>query len=169
MDIKIHETAADLARTLEDLYRLYVQEMASYVEVGSAMSDFDRHLRGLSKYWDDEAHRAYLIYACGEIAGFCLVREYPGEAATHDIEQFFIVDAFKRKGIGRLALRQILDLYPGKWLIRVLKENERALLFWRQAIEACVGNEYSLDSEPYDRLEMYFFRFRAANLYKHGQ
>lgn len=169
MDVNVKQIEIDSARTLEDLYRAYVHEMAPYFEPSSKSTDATHQTRTLRKYWNNKGHWAYLIYSSKEIAGFCLVRHYPDEFCTHDIEQFYISEAFKRQGIGRSALRQVLKAHPGDWLVRVLEENERALLFWHQAIRGCVGGRYTHGAELDDGLEMHFIRFEWTTFNNRNQ
>ena len=163
MEIIIERIGVDSAPTLERLYLTYLQEMSLYFESGSTSTDVTLPERTLRKYWNDSGHWAYLIVAHQEVAGFCLVRGYPGEPGTNDIEQFFISEKFKRQGVGRLALRQVLEAHPGNWIVRVLKQNKPALQFWPRAIEACVGSRYTQKFELDESLEMHFIRFQVAS------
>lgn len=160
--ISIRQIPENSSSDLEPLYRDYLVEM-----IGNKEGDITAHLRTLSKYWAIESHWPYWIYSGGAVAGFCLVRFYPGENGTHDIEQFFVSQKYRRQGIGATTLKQVLQLHPGDWLVRVLKTNETGLLFWRRAIETCIGDEYACRFEQDEGFEMHFFRFctdRAGTL-----
>ncbi|MGF1728686.1 hypothetical protein [Photobacterium kasasachensis] len=47
---------------------------------------------------------------------------------------------FKGQGVGKLALKSVLERFPGRWQIRVLVENTAALGFWTSAVSSVVGN-----------------------------
>lgn len=160
MEVSIEPITAESAANLELLYRKYFREMVPDHQ-SNASGGPTQHLRTLSKYWTSDSHWPYWICAGGEVAGFCLARTYPGDHGTHDIEQFYIQGKYKRQGVGTKALKQVLVLHPGNWLVRVLKTNEAGLSFWCRAVEACVGNEYVRRFELDEGLEMHFIRFMS--------
>lgn len=70
---------------------------------------------------------------------------------------------FKGKGVGKKALLAVVANHPGKWQIRVLKENAAALKFWVSAVKNIVGSRYDVSLDIDVDLEMYFIRFEAVS------
>lgn len=116
----------------------------------------------LDPYWQRTDHMPYFILSDGELAGFVFVRKYPGDERVYDIEQFFVLRKFKGLGVGKEALQQVTDLHKGVWQIRVLKENQAALSFWKSALSGIVGDNFELTQEMDIDLEMHFLRFTIA-------
>ena len=141
---------------LIELFESYVEEMLSYVDRTDQKYQAIKAADILSDYWSQEKVWAYLIKVEAKFAGFCLLRKYPTEEDTVDIDQFFVLKCYRRNGIGALALREALARHPGSWLIRVLKTNTTACRFWVDAVEESIGKSYRLIDEQEGRL---FIRF----------
>lgn len=54
----------------------------------------------------------------------------------HNMAEFFVARKFRRRGVAREAVRQILALLPGSWEIAVKERNAAAKAFWPQAVSA---------------------------------
>ncbi len=78
------------------------------------------------------------------------------------IQEFYILNEFRRKGEGEKAVKQIFKEYPGKYCKYVLKENVGALKFWERIREklSCedMSKEIVKKNVPEDCL---FFSFRT--------
>lgn len=162
MQTELRPASADERSIIDKLFQFYVYDLSSLT--GKAIDnagEFRFSADLVSKYWCKNSHWPYLIYANGELAGFCLIRKYPGET-TFDIDQFFVLNRFKRHGIGSAAFEKIIELHPGRWIIRVLKENTSALKFWMRCADRTTHNDYTLALEMDDDLEMHFIRFTSG-------
>jgi predicted acetyltransferase len=53
--------------------------------------------------------------------------------------EFFVVRAYRKRGVGLAAAHQVWRLFPGPWQIRVLDVNRPAMLFWQGAIDSFTG------------------------------
>jgi predicted acetyltransferase len=82
-------------------------------------------------YWGEgERRSAWWAKVGGEIAGFALVRLDAGEGCR-EIAEFFIVNRWRRRGIGLSFARQLLTRFPGPWRLHELANNQGAIAFWR--------------------------------------
>jgi len=124
---------------IQNMARFYVYEMSR--ECGLNSTDWVCPADGLYESFDfkhyltDSDRQAYLIKVNEELAGFVLIYQ-TGEQpnAQWNIGEFFILVRFQRRGIGRLAAQQVWQHHPGSWEVTVIPENQRALKFWRKAI-----------------------------------
>lgn len=163
IEAKLTRITRDGSHMLDELFSIYVKEMMAYVEIGSATTPTpnseDRH----AIYFTSDTHWPYFISSNGAIAGFCFIRRYPQDPETYDIDQFFILDKYKRLGLGRETLKYLVELHPGNWLVRVLKRNTSALSFWKNSISAIVDENFTTASGLDNNTEMNFIRFDSRN------
>ncbi|MBD3922086.1 GNAT family N-acetyltransferase [Paenibacillus sp. PR3] len=78
------------------------------------------------------------------------------------LNEFFLMRKYRGKGIGEIAMRQLLDMMPGRWELQTnpTARNERAIKFYRKTLHACTNGEYTeeLGRHP-EQGEMLVFRF----------
>lgn len=164
MEVQLVIIKEQQRKVFENLFSYYIYDMTEYMKwnpdqegkFGYDSSKFD-------VYWVLEDHIPYFIYVGSELAGFVLVRRYPNDLSTYDIDQFFVLRKFKGQGVGKEALAKVIDIFPGNWQIRVLLQNSGALHFWKSAVFNLVGDEYSLSKENDVDLLMLFIRFEKTN------
>ena len=109
----------------------------------------------------------YVIRVDDEVAGFVLVRPYPGEPKRMEIGDFFVARKFKGRGVGKVSAFQAFDAHPGKWTIRVLDENRGARVFWGKILEEYTQGSCALTAEKFSdphsgTWDMQFYRFDSG-------
>jgi predicted acetyltransferase len=78
----------------------------------------------------------------GELAGFVFVKrgsEVSGHEAIWDMAEFFILRAYRRRGVGTQTAHEIFRHFPGPWEVRVMPSNISACHFWARAISSFTG------------------------------
>jgi predicted acetyltransferase len=70
--------------------------------------------------------------------GFSLVQRGSG----FRMSEFFIARAMRHRGIGRSAVRLILDRFAGQWEVVQNQRNPAAVQFWRQVIGQYTRGDY---------------------------
>ncbi|MGH6817053.1 MAG: GNAT family N-acetyltransferase, partial [Hyphomicrobiaceae bacterium] len=65
----------------------------------------------------------------GEIAGLALVSFEESEGAT-EMNEFFVVNRFRRRGIGKAFARTLIPRFKGVWRIVQILPNLPAIAFW---------------------------------------
>ncbi len=77
-------------------------------------------------------------------AGFAMIaREHqPGQQSEFRMAEFFIDRAHRRRGIGRSAVRLILDRFAGRWEIVEYTRNPSAVKFWRSVVAGYTNGHY---------------------------
>jgi predicted acetyltransferase len=79
----------------------------------------------------------YLIHVNDEIAGFAFViDECPltQRQPCWFMAEFFVLKAYRRRGVGQAAVDAILGHHPGDWHIAVPLANQPAQGFWGRAL-----------------------------------
>jgi predicted acetyltransferase len=78
----------------------------------------------------------------GKWAGLVFVKrgsEVSGDEATWDMAEFFVVRAYRRRGVGTQTAHEIFKRFPGLWEVRVVPSNVSASRFWVRAISSFTG------------------------------
>ncbi len=77
-----------------------------------------------------------LIYEKGKIGGFLFVRRrrLADGVLGANMEEFFVLNRYRRCGVGRRAAGLAFRMLPGRWQVKVLLKNRGARRFWRNVI-----------------------------------
>lgn len=135
MHIELVPTGIDQLPLIANLYQFYAYESSDWeqedVEVDGRFYIHEPHLE---RYWREPDWSAQLILAEGFIAGFLLIErsELPDIDAL-ELADLFILKKYRRHGIGRALVRQVLDS-GGSWLVRFYGQDEQAAAFWRRVL-----------------------------------
>lgn len=82
--------------------------------------------------------RAHVITSDYRPVGFVCVGMQPFKYMPDDadliIAEFFLIHAVRGTGTGTRALDLVLRRYPGRWHLRAIHDNARAIGFWRKAL-----------------------------------
>jgi predicted acetyltransferase len=138
--IEIIPAAPEQESIVANLLELYAHDFSEFhhLELGA---DGRFGYRPLSLYWSDPNRLPFLVRMNGELAGLVFVKrtEVPGDKNVWDMAEFFIVRAYRRRGIGTQIAHEVWRRSPGIWVVRVMESNHSALLFWERAIQAFTG------------------------------
>lgn len=92
-----------------------------------------------------------ILLEAGRRVGFALVNQAPSAHLTPGLDfrmaEFFVLRAWRGRGIGRRAVFALFDRFPGKWEISELPRNAPAIAFWRRVIGAYRGGRYTETSD----------------------
>ena len=165
MKIELVSVKKSERKVIDSLFQFYLYDMSEYMGWNvNSDGQFDVNLSILDNYWDRDDHFPFFIFCDVDLAGFSLLRHYPNDITYLDIGQFFILRKFKRKGIGREAFKLSVSKFPGKWLTRVLPENEGAVKFWLNVISDITKENYCMTSEFYgENVLMHFIRYEIIS------
>ena len=115
----------------------------------------------LDYYWNDEKRWVYFIMADDKLAGFLMVNDFPeapGIECDYAMSEFFIMNKYKRSGVGTWAAKTAFDMFRGRWQLKYLPTNIPSKKFWDRVVteytngtgtlmEAVPGTEYA-DGTP---------------------
>jgi predicted acetyltransferase len=124
-----------------NLFELYAYDFSEFhsVEPGA---DGRFGYPDLPLYWSEPGRYPFLIRVGGKLAGFVLVHktsQRSGDNATWDMAEFFVLRAYRRRGVGREAAHKVWRQFPGPWQVRVMRANQSAHAFWQHAIAEFAG------------------------------
>lgn len=160
--VALKEIEHQSCNVLENLFQYYLYDMSEFMGLSpNNNGQYSFNFSQLDPYWARSDHFPYFIYVDSELAGFALVRKYPSDTSTYDIEQFFVLSKFKGRGVGKKTLELIAKKFPAKWQIRILVENIGGLSFWKSAVSNIVGSNYTLSKDLDIDLMMHFIRFEV--------
>ncbi|MFB5265665.1 GNAT family N-acetyltransferase [Paenibacillus enshidis] len=136
---------------LRNLVPLYLHDLSAYTPELRPNEKGIFEYEGLHLYGQDERLKAFLIYHESRVAGFLLLNQPPYTAQDVDycVNELFILQGCRQKGIARAAVQQVLRQYPGKYLIFQLAGNAQAISFWRKVYDLN-GIHFSETEELYD-------------------
>lgn len=170
MNLSLQQVLPTQRHIIENLFGYYIYEMSGFLQLNpNSDGQYSFNPESLSAYWQlpNSSYIPYFIYVDQNIAGFALVRRYPQCQALWDMEQFFVLRKYASQGVGHKAFAQVCAQHQGQWQIRVLKENVKALHFWKSAVSQLCAGVYSHTFDIDIDLEMHFLRFEY-NLLQHS-
>ncbi len=108
----------------------------------------------LDCYFTEPNRFPYFIRVDGRIAGFALVSDYPevpDRPTDFCLSEFFILYKYRKSGVGREAVRQILDCHRGRWQLKRHPHNMASVYFWNKVIADYTHGDYTLVGNYPDR------------------
>jgi predicted acetyltransferase len=153
--IEVVPAAPEQERVLENLLELYAHELSGLADLQLGPNGRFGY-PGLSRYWRDEGRFPFLIQVDGHLAGFVLVSKgsrVSADPQVWDMDEFFVVRRYRKRGVGAAVAREIWRRFPGPWEVRVLEINRPVRAFWRAAIGAFTASaehaSTTLDTKPW--------------------
>ncbi len=119
--------------TVERLIQLYLYDMAA--DQPFAIGDDGTYQYDLlDQFWE----HPYLIRVADELAGFALVIDgcpITGHTPCWFMAEFFVLRTFRRRSVGRGALKSLLARHKGDWHIASQSTNSTAGQFWSKVTD----------------------------------
>jgi predicted acetyltransferase len=145
MNILIVDVLPEDENILQNMFEFYDYEFSQYL-------DFEVNKDGLfrkapvSMYISDNRFKSHFIKSHEKLLGFVIVKKTDNKP-SFEIEQFFVLNKYNGKGVGKQAAFKIFDQYRGDWKVTQIEKNYSAQAFWRNVIKNYTNNSYS---ESYD-------------------
>ena len=130
---------------IENLWQFYSHDLS--IHRGSLPEPDGRFRLGrLPSIFEDPNRTGFLIFKGHQVAGFAIV----GGATSYSrmIVEFFVLAAFRNKGIGSATALKLIGKYPGDWEIPFQNENVNAARFWRGIAEEVSPGAWSEETRP---------------------
>jgi predicted acetyltransferase len=158
MEIEISQALFEEKIILRNLMQYYLYEFSMIdSEQVDESGAFDYQI--LDHYWTDPDRYPFLVRVDGKLAGFALLRRgsyFPAEGNQSGngmmIAEFFVMNIYRRQGVGTRVAMQLYNRFPGRWEVAQMADNLGGQAFWRSVIsEYCRGDftEIVLDNDEW--------------------
>lgn len=144
--VELIKVTSDEKSILNNLMEKYLYEFSQW-ELTDIGEDGLYGYEYLDCYFTEKNRFPYFIKSDGKLAGFVLVSDYPevvDEKTDFCLSEFFILYKYRRSGVGRDAVRQLLDKHHGKWQLKRHPHNTASVFFWDKVIDELTGGNYRL-------------------------
>lgn len=94
----------------------------------------------------DPRWAGYIVRLDDQPAGLAFVRAL--DKPVRVLNTFFIVRGARRGGIGMRAVRELVDLHPGRWAVAFQDKNPVAVRFWRRVAADIAGSDWIEERRP---------------------
>jgi aminoglycoside 6'-N-acetyltransferase I len=148
IEVKLSD-AAD-AHIIKNLWPAYQHDVSEFdsrqvpnhhglFRLDDSISTLARHVDTLDSWWrEPERLFPYLILVNGYPAGFNLVsaraRHPEGIDADFFVHEFFVLHAWRGKGVAERAAVEGFNRHRGKWVVVTYPTHARAIAFWRRVV-----------------------------------
>src|SRR5215469_11720269 len=113
--------AHDQQPVLANMLELYAHDFSEFLPI--ELGDDGRFgYRNLPLYWSDTNRQPFLARLQGKLAGLVLVKrgsEISVNQNVWDMAEFFILRAYRRRGVGTELAAKVWRHCPGSWEVRV--------------------------------------------------
>jgi predicted acetyltransferase len=159
MFVGLEETwnSADARRCFENLYPMYLHELAAFGADLYALDAAGRWQPDLARSWTEPVtghgnlleprpaadrsqpfQRGYTICVDRRRVGFVCVAlppfRYMDGRSDFQLSELFVVHRYRGCGVAVVAVRELFSRYKGRWELGALRDNTRAVSFWRRSL-----------------------------------
>ncbi|RDW17704.1 GNAT family N-acetyltransferase [Oceanobacillus chungangensis] len=134
MTVKLQEVLESEKSILRNFFSLYLHELSNFTTNLDIAEDGVFHFEELDKFWEVDGLSPYFIMLDDKIIGFILLLERPFLKKSNDygINDLFILNKYKGKGLAVQAVRKLFEDKPGQYFVMQVVENKRAVAFWKK-------------------------------------
>ena len=164
--IELIEAAESEKTVLFNIFEKYFYEFSQWVKT-DVEDDGLYHYEWLDCYFTEENRFPYLIKVDGKLAGLVMVSDYPevpDEPTDFCLSEFFVMHKYRRCGVGREAVFQVLDKHHGKWQLKCHPHNIASVKFWNTVINEYTGGKFRV-VENYPNKEVDYEDGTPANVF----
>ena len=91
--------------------------------------------------------KCYLIYKEeGKPGGIAVI----GTEAPFEIFDSYVSPAYRRQTLGIEAVKEMLDLHKGEWVVKQPLESEKAVAFWSKTVKMITKDQFK-EASLYDK------------------
>lgn len=160
MKIELAVAARGLATWVRNVYPLYLHDLSAFTDYYSLGADGLWRPDHLGDWLaGGPLQHALVIVADGDPAGFAFVGQAPfahmTPARDFRLCEFFVLNRFRRRGVGRGAAFAIFDRFRGEWEVTEVPRNEGAIAFWRRVIGEYTRGGFSDSLEPGEQVQVF--------------
>jgi predicted acetyltransferase len=148
MTISLRDARANKSdqRWIESIYGHYLEDLGLLnTSVFPALGEIGhREPDQLQRWLVDPTAILLTLLDDQQPVGFAMVarESHAGRSADYRMAEFFVSRAARRRGVGRNAVRLILDRFAGRWEITEYSRNPDAVKFWRNVVSLYTGGAF---------------------------
>ncbi|MDQ0271430.1 GNAT family N-acetyltransferase [Cytobacillus purgationiresistens] len=134
MYITLQKAEEDKKTILRNLYSFYLHDLSRYSSNLDVNEEGFFDFEDLNFFWSHQGITPYFIKMEEEIIGFLLLLERPFLKKENDfiINDIFILNKYKGKGLASMALKKLFDEKNGQYGVVELQRNLPAISFWKK-------------------------------------
>ena len=135
INLKLERSSVDDKDFIKNIYQYYSHDLSDFndhLRVNS-MGLFDNSL--VDSYYYEDNLIPLKITLENSIIGFLFCSISSGQKVNYIVQEIFIMRNYRNRGFGKLVLKQLFNLYTGKFGAYILIKNEPAKLFWKHCLE----------------------------------
>ena len=175
MRVELRLSSGEDAHIIKNLWPLYQHDVSEFdpglvpnrhgiFGADDGVTTLAEHAEAQDPWWRDPASLfPYLILADGIPAGFDLVAAQPrlpaGIDADFMVHEFFVLHAYRGKGVAARAALEGFDRHRGRWEIVTWPAHARAIAFWRRMVGSYAANGHSEEEVDHPWGRRVAFRF----------
>jgi len=181
MNVELKLTSEDDGYVVKNLWPLYVHEVSEFASFApnahgvllddESVETLAAQGETLAPWWRTPRWLfPYLILADGRPAGFNLISSGPylpkGVELDFVVHEFFVLHAFRGRGVARAAAAQGFARHRGRWEVVTYPSHARAIAFWRRAAGAATATGECFEAEldhPWGRKVVFRFDNRDGS------
>ena len=139
--MEIKEALLSQKQILSNLLEKYLYEFSFYDKTIPDKNGLYGY-RYLDYYWKEKDRWPFLFWEEGYPIGFALInRHIEGQQkADYAMAEFFVLNGYRRKGVGYTAMKSLFNRFSGKWEIKYHAKNIASVSFWNRIAAACDPN-----------------------------
>lgn len=145
-DIQILLCEKDSRKVIENLTQFYFYDIlqnSQYSHYKLTENGIYEKMPYFENYWEEDNRYPFVIKQENLPIGFALVHNITlNKNADWKMAEFFILAPYRKKGIARYVVKNILNLLPGLWEFSVFKDNEIAKKFWQNILSDAQERTY---------------------------
>ena len=129
-------------KVLDNMLQLYLHDISLYFGIEFNSNTGLYQYDSLDKYFNNSNNYPYFIKINNDIAGFILLDKVDDNMV---VQEMFILNNYKNKGIGRDAIVEIFNKYKGNWIVKALPNSIKAETFWIRTIKEYTSNNCNIE------------------------
>jgi len=145
------------------MLELYIHDFSEFVDVKLG-ADGRFGYPHLHSFFTEPGRHPLIIRVDDDLAGFAFVSRgsrIANDPKVWDMAEFFIARGFRRIGLGTRVAHEIWKRFPGKWEVRVIDQNRKAVAFWTRAISKYLGESVDPEFIDHDGNSRHVFFFES--------
>ncbi|GGF63279.1 hypothetical protein GCM10010912_05430 [Paenibacillus albidus] len=150
MELGIELVPKERKQLISSLMQFYLYDFTRYLELDVGQDGAYPPYPGLEAYWSSGQNKnAYVFTVDGHMAGFALVdRLQRSPEGQYYMTEFFVMQKYRRSGVGTWAAHRLFDMYPGDWKVSQIRANTPARNFWHRVISSYTNGAFQERFNP---------------------